>query len=1022
MRLLLRTLVVVLLLAGAAAGALLWRLAQGPVSLAPIQPVLEAVIDRGQPYQVSFTDPMLVWLREEGSLGFGARDVEVRTRDGDFLGGAPSIRAVIALSPLFERRVEPEVLELELPELELVREVDGRLVLGFAGQLTALPLRPGEEGSGLAALLGEGTGGIASDEISLRRVRVSAPALIYVDAATGERATASDARLEFSQEEGVWTASLETDFEGGTVRVLVRPGRVGSPYSVTVEVERFPLQALAALLPQLPVLDLELPVSGNVAFTIDRAGLVPGAATVAFTTERATVGAAAYGLAPIDIERAVLEAALEPGWQRARIHRLELGALGFEVRIAGQVGRDTRGIQTDLSLTASDLDVKEILTLWPQALAGGARAWIASNVLAGRVSRAALQTGQGSPRPDQPDLGGSFAFSEAEIRYLDTFPTATGVAGFGNFAGDSLDLTLERGETGKVEATGGRVGLTNMIGAADPQLKVRLDLRSSVPAALDLLDHEPIGLLAATGLSLQGAAGQQTTRLEVGLPLIEDLPVDRIRYQATTQVTALQLRNVRPGYDLTARELKLSADASGLSTGGEVQVNGVPVNVVWRESFGDGRGPRRQIDLQAGLTPAAVRSLRFDWPAWLSGAVGVTAKLVESRRATRTVDLALDLGPTGIQVPSLLLTKLPAQPGRASARLIQETPERLTVEQVSIEAGSVTAEGSLGLRLEPVQPDRIAVTTLRSKLGDLSADLTLQDRTWRGAVDIGRLDLRPLRQGSGTEGGSDWTIPDLALVVSARTLRLGDAPLTNLKGSVERQGGIWSAARIRGNIEDSEVALDLQTRQQQSALTLRSNDAGWLIRGFASSDNGVRGGQFRLSGDFRQRPEGTTGAGELKIRDFTLYGAPLIARIVSLASFTGLTNALSGRGVPVQRLVVPFELEGERLTLNQARLVAADIGARADGTIDLETGALTVNGTVAPAYTVNRILGRIPILGQILSGSGSDAAIAATFSVSNTLADPQITVNPLAALVPGMVRDLFSALTADAPGHSVDER
>ena len=68
---------------------------------------------------------------------------------------------------------------------------------------------------------------------------------------------------------------------------------------------------------------------------------------------------------------------------------------------------------------------------------------------------------------------------------------------------------------------------------------------------------------------------------------------------------------------------------------------------------------------------------------------------------------------------------------------------------------------------------------------------------------------------------------------------------------------------------------------------------------------------------------------------------------------------------------------------------------------------------MAPAYTVNRILARIPIMGQILSGCGSDAALAATFSITGPLADPQVSVNPLAALVPGLIRDLFGAFTAD---------
>ena len=139
---------------------------------------------------------------------------------------------------------------------------------------------------------------------------------------------------------------------------------------------------------------------------------------------------------------------------------------------------------------------------------------------------------------------------------------------------------------------------------------------------------------------------------------------------------------------------------------------------------------------------------------------------------------------------------------------------------------------------------------------------------------------------------------------------------------------------------------------------------------------------------------------------------------MSLASFSGLSNALRGQGVPVQRLVVPFRLQGQRITLNEARMVGSDIGARADGSIDLGAQTLAINGTVAPAYTINRFLGRIPILGQIMSGGRSDAVLAATFSVSGPISQPQISVNPLAALVPGVIRDLFNALSADTEGAS----
>ena len=105
---------------------------------------------------------------------------------------------------------------------------------------------------------------------------------------------------------------------------------------------------------------------------------------------------------------------------------------------------------------------------------------------------------------------------------------------------------------------------------------------------------------------------------------------------------------------------------------------------------------------------------------------------------------------------------------------------------------------------------------------------------WRGWVDIGRLDLRPVLQaGTGSGGGTMPTLPDLALDVTARRLRLGEAPFDNLAGRWSARAGFWSAASLRGRIEGSEASLDLRTRNRAGALTLRADDAGWLIRGFA---------------------------------------------------------------------------------------------------------------------------------------------------------------------------------------------
>lgn len=1012
MRRLLNLLLGLLLLLAVAAGGLLWRLDQGPISLAPLQPFLQPLIDRGSPFLVSYRDPTLVWLREERAVALAVRDVETRTHTGEFVAGAPLARVVVAVPPLLERRIEPKVIELELPELELTRQPDGSLVLSFAGQLTSLPLGRSAGPDALESLLGGRADSADPRFDELRLVRITAPNLVYIDATTGRTATASQARFELRRAGDGWTGGLALRLDSGRVRIAFSPGTGGGDDRVSIEADRFPLQGLLALLPQLPPLDLTLPVSGTIAFTLDRERLIPGPATIALTSADASLASEALGMAAIPIERARLDATLEAGWARAELSHVEIMAEGWGITAAGMVARGAAGLRAELELEAHDLDIHELLALWPDRFAGGAKQWAARHVTAGRASAATLHWGDRRPRPDQLDLGGSFDFSGVELRYLDSFPPAVGLAGAAKFAGDTLSVDLREGRTGEVALASGEVVLTNLVGEGAAHLEAQLQATSTVAAAISLLRSEPIEIDRATGLSPERASGQQSTRLELSLPLDERIRPERVRYTATTQLTGLELRDARPGYSLSAQRVSLRADPSGIDARGDVVVNGVPAAVTWREHLARPRGVQREVELTGRLDQAGARSLQLDWPEQITGAVGVTVKLVEAQRPLRSADVRLELREAELSVPDLLITKPPGQPGTVTARFVQPTAEQASIEELRVEAGSLRATGMVGLRLSPLRPERLSFSTVRLPLGDLSTDLLWERNAWRGRVDIGQLDLRPMRLAESSGGRRPTSIPDLAVEFSARSLRLGDAPLRELAGSVERRGGIWYQARVRGAIEDSQVALDLATRQR-SAVTLRASDAGWFIRALAADDKGVRGGQLRLSADLLQTSRGIMGAGELKIRDFTLWGAPLVARVVSLASFSGLANALSGRGVPVRRLVVPFELQEDRLRLQDARLVAADIGARAQGTIDLRSGTIAVDGTVAPAYTINRILGRIPILGQILSGSGSDAALAATFSISNTLDDPQVTVNPLSVLVPGMIRDLFSALTTD---------
>jgi hypothetical protein len=170
------------------------------------------------------------------------------------VAGAPSALVEVAAWPLLvERQIEPVRMTLALPELELTRTVGGELVLAFAGELAALPLATAG-GDGLDAILVGDAEGIDAGLARLRQVRVTALALRFFDEAAARLTTAAAPVFELA---------------GG-------PGAAPGQFLARIDLDRFPAQDLDAIVPMLPLGELELPVSGQIRFAFDPATAASG--------------------------------------------------------------------------------------------------------------------------------------------------------------------------------------------------------------------------------------------------------------------------------------------------------------------------------------------------------------------------------------------------------------------------------------------------------------------------------------------------------------------------------------------------------------------------------------------------------------------------------------------------------------------------------------------------------------------------------------------------------------------------
>jgi uncharacterized protein YhdP len=155
--------------------------------------------------------------------------------------------------------------------------------------------------------------------------------------------------------------------------------------------------------------------------------------------------------------------------------------------------------------------------------------------------------------------------------------------------------------------------------------------------------------------------------------------------------------------------------------------------------------------------------------------------------------------------------------------------------------------------------------------------------------------------------------------------------------------------------------------------------------------------------------------GEFVASRFTLSRAPLLARVLQVASLTGIGDALTSKGLPFDAFEGQFAYSGGRVTFTKASAYGSSIGVSGNGALDLGKDTVTVSGTLVPAYSLNRVLGKIPVIGALITGGENEGVFAATYRVDGPIEEPKVEVNPLSALAPGFLRNLFGLGADKAP-------
>ena len=150
--------------------------------------------------------------------------------------------------------------------------------------------------------------------------------------------------------------------------------------------------------------------------------------------------------------------------------------------------------------------------------------------------------------------------------------------------------------------------------------------------------------------------------------------------------------------------------------------------------------------------------------------------------------------------------------------------------------------------------------------------------------------------------------------------------------------------------------------------------------------------------------------GKLDIKSSSIKNSSFLARLLQLASFTGLLEILTNEGIPFDRILVNFTKKGSILNIEEAKFQGFSLGGNLKGFTDVDNKKLDLEGIIIPAYAINSFLNKIPLIGQVITGIEGDGLIGVNFKVSGNYDKPSYNVNPLSILTPGIIRSIFDSL------------
>ena len=141
------------------------------------------------------------------------------------------------------------------------------------------------------------------------------------------------------------------------------------------------------------------------------------------------------------------------------------------------------------------------------------------------------------------------------------------------------------------------------------------------------------------------------------------------------------------------------------------------------------------------------------------------------------------------------------------------------------------------------------------------------------------------------------------------------------------------------------------------------------------------------------------------IEKFKIKDAPGFLKLLSLADLKGLADAAKGNGVSFDELQINFTKQKDKIELNELYAIGPSVSILMEGYIDNKSGLVSFKGNMIPAKTLNTIISKIPVVGEIIIPKDiGEGLFGISFKIKGLPGKVKTSVNPLRTITPRFIQ------------------